>query len=161
MASAFHLSSLKLKNFAYNKTCLLKQRPEGSNNKTRSGKCIVISSLFTECVSIDCNKTKTKIIRESEKNYHKQPVRTQVKNEQTSEAQIDPNIQLKIALCIVVCLSNSFRKFVSKLEHDQGKLLSFNEFVLQFLSIVASAQTACKILLLCDSKPEIVPKISL
>lgn len=159
MASAFHLSSLKLKNFAYNKTCLLKQRPEGSNNKTRSGKCIVISSLFTECVSIDCNKTK--IIRESEKNYHKQPVRTQVKNEQTSEAQIDPNIQLKIALCIVVCLSNSFRKFVSKLEHDQGKLLSFNEFVLQFLSIVASAQTACKILLLCDSKPEIVPKISL
>lgn len=121
----------------------------------------MISSLFTECVSIDCNKTKTKIIRESEKNYHKQPVRTQVKNEQTPEAQIDPNIQLKIALCIVVCLSNFFRKFVSKLEHDQGKLLSFNEFVLQFLSIVASAQTACKILLLCDSKPEIVPKISL
>ena len=67
MASAFLLSSLKLKNFAYNKTCLLKQRPEGSNNKTRSGKCNVISSLFTECVSIDCNKTKTKIIRESEK----------------------------------------------------------------------------------------------
>lgn len=94
----------------------------------------MISSLFTECVSIDRNKTKTKtkIIRESEKNYHKQPVRTQVKNEQTPEAQIDPNIQLKIALCIVVCLSNSFRKFVSKLEHDQGKLLSFNEFVLQF-----------------------------